>query len=151
MGIINKIKNFLTNKENKMRIGEKVKLKRAIGSKPSSSNTNIGRSNYFIVKSPYQCGSDYKAFLIEDIHGNNAGWVYEHEISIESKESILGSIHELEREITTLKEKLEWMETMSVDEFDEDEFKVYKTLKTLEDDNLSMMEKTKLIASLVKQ
>jgi hypothetical protein len=37
------------------------------------------------------------------------------------------------------------------DEFSEDEFKVYQTLKLLEDEKLSRLEKSKLIAELIKK
>jgi hypothetical protein len=42
------------------------------------------------------------------------------------------------------------MNDVGVDEYDEDEFKVYETLKTLQNDGLDLKSKTKLITSLIK-
>jgi len=42
------------------------------------------------------------------------------------------------------------MDESGVDVYDEDEFKVYETLKTLQNEDLDIKGKTKLIASLIK-
>lgn len=136
----------------KFKVGDKVKLRFAPSGKPSSSNSNISKCGQYIVGSQYNTGNGHKAYNItHDAGGGDAGWVYEHEIvGSETKEEITKQIDELQSEIECLKSKLEWMDEVGVDEYDEDEFKVYETLKTLQDNDLDIKSKTKLIASLIK-
>ena len=131
--------------------GDKVKLRFAPKGKPTSSNSNISMGGQYIVGDPYNASNSYKAYYITWVTGGAAGWVYEHEIAgPETKEDIAKQIDKLQSEIDCLKSKLEWMNDVGVDEYDEDEFKVYETLKTLQDNDLDLKAKTKLIASLIK-
>jgi hypothetical protein len=57
---------------------------------------------------------------------------------------------ELDTEIGDLESKIEWMETVGVTEFDEDEYKVWKTLSLLEDNSVGKIEKMKEIAKMIK-
>lgn len=47
-------------------------------------------------------------------------------------------------------EKIAWMNEVGSDEFDETQFKVWNVLKTMDDKGLSMNERVKIIAELVK-
>lgn len=47
-------------------------------------------------------------------------------------------------------EKIAWMNEVGSDEFDETQFKVWNVLKTMDDKGLSMNERVKVIAELVK-
>lgn len=83
---------------------------------------------------------------------------YELEVGPYNKEAIQKQIDsvnekksELDKEITDLNAKMEWMDAVGVDEFDEDEYKVYKTLSLLEDNNVGKVEKMREIAKLIKQ
>ncbi len=135
----------------KFKVGDKVKLKYAPSGKPSSSNSNISMGGQYIVGSQYNTSNGYESYNITHAAGGDAGWVYVHEIvGSETKEDITKQIDELQSEIECLKSKLEWMNEVGVAEYDEDEFKVYETLKTLQNDDLDIKAKTKLIASLIK-
>jgi hypothetical protein len=131
--------------------GDKVKLRFAPSGKPTSNNTNINSGGTYVIGNQHDTGNIYKAYYITHVAGANAGWVYEYEIvGPETKEDIAKQIDELQSEIDCLKSKLGWMNDVGVDEYDEDEFKVYETLKTLQDNDLDLKAKTKLIASLIK-
>lgn len=136
----------------KFKVGDKVRLKHAPSGKPLSTNSNISRGGQYIVGSQYNTSNGYEAYNITHASGGlDAGWIYVHEIvGSETKEEITKQIDELQSEIDCLKSKLEWMNEVGVDEYDEDEFKVYETLKTLQDNDLDIKDKTKLIASLIK-
>lgn len=132
-------------------VGKKVKLIETPCGKASSNNTNIKHQNVFIIVSKY--GERVKAWNINHLSGTTAGWVYEWEMEVYA----LG-IKELEQELTETKTKLEsiqskinWINETGSTEFSEDEFKVYQTLKLLDDSKLSMIEKSKLIAELIKK
>jgi hypothetical protein len=82
---------------------------------------------------------------------------YELEFGPYNKEVILTEIEEvnkkkseLDKEVSELQSKIDWMETVGVSEFDENEYKVWKTLTLLEDDSVSKLEKMKEIANLIK-
>ena len=141
----------LFNKKTKTKImvGKKVKLIETPCGKKSSNNCFIKHQNVFIVSSKY----GENAWNINHLSGGGAGWVYEWEMDC----YVLG-IKELEQELTKTKTKLEsiqskinWINETGSTEFSEDEFKVYQTLKLLDDSKLSMIEKSKLIAELIKK
>lgn len=136
--------------KNKM-IGKEVKLVKCSPSgKPTSGNGYVGTDNKFVITNSAASGA-FKTYNISLLSGVTAGWVYEHEIQGAINASSLNEeIKELEEKISCLKAKLEWMNELGVEEYDEDEFKVYETLKTLQNDELSLKDKTKLIASLIK-
>jgi hypothetical protein len=135
----------------KYKIGDKVKLKKTPKCKVPSNNNYIGVKGYFTIQS-YQepSGSIVTPGYYINNGGASCGFVYEYEIGEETKEDILKQLESLQSDIDCLKSKLEWMDEVGVYEYDEDEFKVYGTLKTLQDDDLSLKDKTKLIASLIK-
>lgn len=66
-----------------------------------------------------------------------------------NKETVKQEINELKAKIKEKETKLEFMEEMGVDEYDEDEVKVYTALKALGSKS-SLIEKTKTIAKLLK-
>lgn len=137
--------------KNKM-IGKEVKLiKCAPSGKPTSGNSYIGTDNKFVITSSSASGA-FKTYNISLLGSCvTAGWVYEYEIQgAINVSSINEEIKELEEKISCLKAKVEWMNEVGAEEYDEDEFKVYETLKTLQNDELSLKDKTKLIASLIK-
>jgi len=56
-----------------------------------------------------------------------------------------------ENDIKDLKVKLEFIEETGADEFDENVFKAYKTLKLIENKKLSALDKAKLIGKLIEE
>ena len=130
--------------------GKKVKLITNPGHKASSDNGNRGNGKEYTVTERY---SKDKSWYLTDVYGNSAGWVYEWEM-----ESYNLGLKELEQELSEVQTKLEniqfkieWIKETGLEEFNEDEFKVYQTLKFLDDGKLSRIEKSKLIAELIKK
>ena len=141
---------FNKKQKTKIMIGKKVKLVMNPSNKPDSKNNNRGNGMEFTVLSQY---TYEKSWYIKDACGNSAGWVYEWEM----KDYKLG-LKELEQELSEVQTKLDniqfkinWMKETGLEEFNEDEFKVYQTLKLLDNSKLSMVEKSKLIAELIKK
>ncbi len=148
---MNKFFNNLLNKINKkekIMKGKKVKL---VASK-SKTSTNRHRGNgkvYTVGESSEQP----QAWYVYDSFGENCGWAYECEMVVFN----LG-MKELEKELSdaktnldTVQLKIDWMKETGSENFSEDEFKVYQTLKLLDDGKLSMIEKSRLIAELIKK
>ena len=155
------MKKFLQNiyiklKPNKMK-GKRVKLKPCTpAGLPTSSNTNMAHSKglEFIITGEYPAGDcRYKAYNIQHVDGANAGWVFEHEIENlnVTVEELTNELEEATAKVSEIKMKIEYLQESGAKEFDETEYKVYSTLKLLENNELSNMEKSKIIAELIKQ
>ncbi len=56
---------------------------------------------------------------------------------------------ELDLEISETKDKIAFMKENGIEEFDENEFKVMKTLETLEDPKTTKLQKAKIIAGML--
>lgn len=65
-----------------------------------------------------------------------------------SKESILSEIKEYETSIKNLRAKLEFIEEVGSEEFDEDEFKIYNALKAL-DKKGTRIEKARALKAII--
>jgi len=139
------------NKNKKIMIGTKITLKKAPKGKNSSSNSNIDlkEKQVFTVYESYGLNS----WVIVNNNGRDAGWVYEWEmdIAMTNKEQLEEKLQELNKEVEEVKTKLQWLEETGNNEFSEDEYKVYKTLKLMEDPSLNNVQKSKLIAELIKK
>ena len=141
----------LFNKKTKTKImvGKKVKLIETPCGKKSSNNTNIKHQNVFIIVSKY----GENAWNINHLSGTTAGWVYEWEMEVYALgiKELEQELSEAQTKIDTIQSKINWINETGSTEFSEDEFKVYQTLKLLDDSKLSMIEKSKLIAELIKK
>jgi hypothetical protein len=131
-------------------IGKKVKLVNGPSNKPSSSNGYYNNGTEYVVTSRHTMD---KSWLLTGPGGISGGWAYEWEM-----EGYKVGIEELEQELSEAQTKLDniqfkidWMKETGSDDFNEDEFKVYQTLKLLDNGKLSMLEKSKLIAELIKK
>ena len=144
----------LFNKKTKIMEGKKVKLVKGPSGKPSSINGYLGNGTEYIVTGRYSINKSWnKSWNLKDVYGHSAGWAYEWEM-----EGYKLGIKELEQELSkaqtkldTIQSKINWINETGSDEYSEDEFKVYQTLKLLENGKLSMLEKSKLIAELIKK
>ena len=95
---------------------------------------------------------------IEKIHGAQIylegcnSWVGRNDIDIIpiTTAEIDADIVSLEKEINKLKDQKEYMSINGIDEYDETQFKVFRTLATLDKKDISQLEKSKLIAELIK-
>jgi len=133
----------------KLKMEKTIKLRKCTpAGKPTSSNTHMGKGETFVITSKFECDKNYIQRVCDASH---AGWVYDYEIETPI------TIEELEAEkeiakasIAALQSKIDWLTETGNAEFDEDEFKVYATLKLLEKTDLSITEKSKLIAGLIK-
>jgi hypothetical protein len=146
-----KLYNPFKKKNMKRKVNDKVRLIPTPFGKPTSSNGNCfkGNSEVFAILSVCENGTRYE---IKNSCGVNAGWVYDYEtIGFEiTKEEILNKISDLQSEINELTLKLEYLDLTESETFDEDEYKVHSVLTTLEDSKLSLGERTKIIAKLIK-
>ena len=131
-------------------IGKKVKLVIGPSGKPSSSNGYLNNGKEYVVTSRYTMD---KSWILTGNDGMSGGWAYEWEM-----EGYKVGIEELEKELSEAQTKLnniqfkiDWIKETGSEEFNEDEFKVYQTLKLLDNGKLSMLEKSKLIAELINK
>jgi hypothetical protein len=149
-----KLFNTLINKlkPNKMK-GKKIKLKKCTpDGKTSSSNGNFGSCKEYIVdeKNTHYCN----AYFIREAGTNvNAGWVYDYEMENFSitAEELQKDLQEAKDKVTQVQNKIDYLNESGAKEYDEEQFKVYSTLKLLENKDLSLIEKSKLIADLIKK
>jgi len=134
----------------KTMIGKKVKLQPTPTGKAASGNSNLTNSGIFTITGIHNGAP--KAWLISYEYGTNAGWVYEWEIADYkgvTLEELRDEYTEKENEMKEIGIKIEWMEQTGSSEFNENEFKVYQTLKLFENKELTMVEKSRLIANLI--
>jgi hypothetical protein len=72
-----------------------------------------------------------------------------------NKESFEKLLEEKERkfneELNSIKAKIQFLEETGNEEYSETEFKVYQTLKTLKNENLSETQRAKIIAQLINK
>ena len=153
----NLIKCLFKKKKKNMsefKVGDKVRIQPTPKGKVSSNNgyLNTHKGVTFVIHKPYITPSGNSGHHILFESGGSAGWVYDYELVGygQTREDIIKEIEELQSQVDCLKSKLDWMNEVGVSIYDEDEFKVYETLKTLENGELGIKEKTKLIATLIK-
>lgn len=127
-------------KKSKFKIGDKVEVvnntarhNQPIGSKGTVSETSYGEN-----------------FQLEE---TGTLW-YNHTdlklITKFKKECIKNKINCLEKQLECWKNKLTWMEETGAEFFDEDEWKIYKAISVMEEQNVSRMDKAKEISKLLK-
>jgi hypothetical protein len=151
MKIFDKLYNILKPKQ--FMKGKKVKLINGPNTLATSSNSYRGTNTVFTVgdRSP----SYDRAWYLKG--GENCessyGWAFEWEMVIDAqtKEDFEKRLKELNDEVEIVKTKIEWLNESGNEEYNEDEYKVYQTLKLLENDKMSRQEKSKLIAELIKK
>ena len=115
----------------------------------SSNNSYLTSDKCFIVTTP--C-SQPNAWCIDDDCGKNYGWVYEYEMCVVevTLEGLTKELFIAKSQVNAIQTKIDYLTESGADTFDENEYKVYTTLKTLENKDLSLKDKTKLIAELIK-
>ena len=146
-------KLYIKLKPNKMK-GRKVRLKPCTpAGMPTSNNVNMGQCSEFIITKEYPTENCYKGYSIKHLNDYDAGWVYAHEIENlnVTVEELTNELEEATAKVSEIKMKIEYLQESGAKEFDETEYKVYSTLKLLENNELSNMEKSKIIAELIKQ
>jgi hypothetical protein len=149
MKLYNKIKHNIIKFFNvKIKMEKTIKLKKCTpAGKQSSGNTHMGDSEEFIITSTYDCIKHN----IRSICGVNAGWVYDYEIDTPiTLEELDVEKNSLKTKIDLIQTKIDWLIETGNFEFDEEQYKVYTTIKLLEKKDLSILEKSKLIAELIK-
>jgi len=141
-------------KKNKVMIGKKVRLVRSISEcRSSSSNKYIGSCDEFIITGPID-GNHIMgpAWYIKNTNGHLAGWAYEWEMEEVSCSKVVfeEKMEKLKSEMEELQRKIDFLNETGNEQFDEEEYKVYSTLKLFQNDKLTDVEKSKLIAKLIK-
>lgn len=115
-------------------IGRKVKVINAAGGVPVGINSKVASINGMLILEGYpQCS------------------LYPHEVQLISctKENIECEISCLEKEITSQRSKLQYMTENNLEEFDENQYRVFQTLKTLDNKEITQVQKSKIIAELI--
>lgn len=146
---MNIFKKIILKLKLKLKMEKTIKLRKCTpAGKESSGNTHMGKDLSFVITSTFECNKHY---ISHASSSHSAGWIYDYEI-----DSLI-TIEELEAEkkiakasVEALQSKIDWLNESGNLEFDEEEFKVYATLKLLEKTDLTITEKSKLIAELIK-
>lgn len=128
---------------NGMNVGTSIGIAQpfsTIGSIVTVKNISHGNPNYIYIKENMNI-----YFLEKDIDTSYTKEMIEEEISNFEKEIV-----KFEKEISSLRDKQKFMDDNGLTEYDEDQFKVYKTLSVLEQKETSQMEKAKIIADLIR-
>lgn len=87
------------------------------------------------------------------VYVNENGWAYfECDLELDSYtvEDITKELELAKQKVSHLENKIKYMEETNGSSFDENEFKAYNTLKTLENTTMSTLEKAKAIAGLFR-
>ena len=131
--------------------GKKVKLVwHGNECKSNSNNPYIGSDHEFVVGESYP-GLRHGWFIANDC-GTSYGWAYEWEMEEvgSSKVVLKESMERLKSEMEELQRKIDFLNETGNEQFDAEEYKVYSTLKLFQNDKLTDVEKSKLIAKLIK-
>lgn len=131
-------------KKHNVKVGQLVKVK----GNTNSNNYEIGET-YRVI----QMGASSNTVIAESLDGEWAGnnlSIHDIETAICTKDYFEDKIKSLQNEIDDCKSILTWMNENDKAEYDANEHKVWKALSTIEDNNISKMDKVKLIASLLK-
>lgn len=131
-------------KKHNVKVGQLVKVK----GNSNSHNYEIGET-YRVIQMGIGSNTVIAESLDGEWSGNNLS-IYDTEITVCTKEYFENQIKSLQNEIDDCKSILVWMDENDKAEYDMSEHKVWKALTTIEDSNISKMEKVKLIASLLK-
>jgi hypothetical protein len=146
-------------KKRKDMTGKKVRLVRAKNEcrgfyLQTSSNSYIGSDREFIVAEKRELSSGVVdgAWWIKDLCGVNYGWAYEWEMEevASSKVVLEQKMEKLKTEMEEVQSKIDFLNETGNELLDEEEFKVYSTLKLFQNDKLTDVEKSKLIAKLIR-
>lgn len=115
----------------------------------NSHGYEIGK--IYKIHSPHGCGEP-ECYILAEKNGRPGSTV----ISIKDMEAVgltkadfEKERDELDKKIAEIDNKIEWMTKNKVEKFDETEYKCWAALKTL-DSKVSMMDKAKIIAKLIK-
>ena len=94
---------------------------------------NIAFTNFTVIEEVSE------AILLGDIEKLNL-----------DKEELGTQIEECDAKIALVKERLSYLKENNLEVFDEEEFKSFRALSLLEDDNLSKLEKAKILANIIR-
>lgn len=126
-----------------------------VGRKYRMKNDSLGAYSIAkgdVVTAMYKSGNQVN--IVCDKYGNGvtqlASTITALDNLIYTKEDIEKQVKEFEALAQTARERLTWMEETESDEYDEDEFKVWQVLSTLDEKKLSKIDKARAIAKLVK-
>lgn len=150
---MSKLNGFKSQKEaNTALVGKQLKV---IGN-TAGHNVSMGtiitvlRVNYPTTPNP--------VYIANVNGGNRSFYIEDVELCPLTIEQISDAIKALDTEIEAnkkeqevLRSKIKFMQENKLDVYDEDTFKVYHTLKLLDNDKLSKIEKSNLISQLIKQ
>lgn len=149
---IEKLKNYLTGKTveiisnnsgHNYRIGDKIKITKEQSRLLTISNITNPTAGTIGRLTPSGNNAFFRDLKIID--------KFNKEYFLEEIKNLEESKKEIDSDIENYKFKINFLEETNLKEFDENEFKAYKTLSLIEDNSLSKVEKAKLIASLIEK
>lgn len=130
--------------------GDNIKIKNTVSS-TGKYGSHKGKEGIITAAYKFYGGSQYYTVKFGDCdHLTNVSHQVLESVEKTSKSRFIKRIQELEKEMTIIKEKLKFLKETGQEMFNENEFKVYKTLSLIDKDNLSQYEKAKKIAELLK-
>jgi hypothetical protein len=115
---------------------------------------NGGSANYTIGQKYRVTRILFMALEAETLDGSWKGnWLQLHDAKVVgiTRKDYQKVIDEYQAKIDEAKTTIAWMDEAGVTEFEEDEFKVWQALSTIEDGSMSKMNKVKAIAALLKK
>jgi len=140
--------------EKKLKVGGRIK----VVANTCSHSYQIGET--YEINHLYYTGSQVTSVQARSSNGTTGNVLYLSDIECvdytieeleEFNKDLIDQLEATKKEISNNEERIAWMKENNITEFNETEFKAFKTLTLLEDDSISKMEKAKLISELVNQ
>ena len=144
----NRIKEFIYNLKIKLKMSKQVKVGDII-----LVTGNEGSANYTIGEKYRVKTVKDKILIAETLDGLWQGnWLQQHDAKVVgiTREDYQKEIAEHQAQIDEAKAVIAWMDEAGVTEYDENEFKVWQALTTIENGSMSKLDKVKAIAGLLK-
>ncbi len=144
----NRIKEFIYNLKIKLKMSKQVKVGDII-----LVTGNEGSANYTIGEKYRVKTVKGKVLTAETLDGGWQGnWLQEYDAKVVgiTREDYQKEIAEHQAQIDEAKAVIAWMDEAGVTEYDENEFKVWQALTTIENGSMSKLDKVKAIAGLLK-
>jgi hypothetical protein len=144
----NRIKQFIYNLKIKLKMSRTPKVGDIIVVTGDEGSANYTIGEKYRVKT-----IKGKVLTAETLDGSWQGnWLQQHDAKVVgiTREDYQKEIAEHQAQIDEAKAVIAWMDEAGVTEYDENEFKVWQALTTIENGSMGKLDKVKAIAALLK-